>query len=315
MKKGINKIDKRTIEEKEEIIKPLTKKEIDSCIHPAEAPLTAFAVLFTLGLNGFIAYLAYEALNDPDVVDYMIEFTEFDREFVNFLVKTGGYAIVVLYITLLIMIIYKNSSYSTKSDIENIKVKDYSSPKLNGLVDDYCKRLGLKKAPEVYVNVKYTDSSIFGVKIRGSGAVGVSNAIFNSAIRYENSAQYRFVIASMLAEIKLDHYNLFYQVFTFGFRLIPFFGKLYSRTLSYSVDRLAQKIVGDEIALKGAFEQIYNNFYFSYDDILTFIENKKKSMTYYDKISVFITNITSEYPLPVYRLSAFLEKDKPGRIL
>ena len=129
------------------------------------------------------------------------------------------------------------------AELLNFSLDDMQNKEYFELFKKYCELLDIK-TPILFLNNSVYDSSIFNVKIRGEKAIGISTKAYQEAALYKDYHLFNYQVCSTLGDIYLGHYNVVFQLLTFWPKVIPFYKRLYSRTLCYSTDRVAQILIG-----------------------------------------------------------------------
>ena len=289
----------------------ITKILLENARCKREYFLNIVSVILTLGINILLIYASYHLANTPEIAETISNFLGINYEFIAFLSTFNSYAIIVLLICIFVFICFYNASYQIRSGLKNFSIDIMPEKKCNDLFENYCKLLNIKK-PILFFNDNVYDSSIFGVKIRGKKAIGVPSRVYFNIVRLNDYHSFNYQVTSTLGSIYLGHYDLLFQLFTFWARIIPFYNRLYSRTLSYSTDRVAQILIGTYPLITSILRET-SGMDFITDESAKEIVSSDFAMTKFEKSVSIIYGLKNEYPLPYFRITRILdneEKDK-----
>ena len=124
-----------------------------------------------------------------------------------------------------------------------------------------------------------------------------------------------FDIAKELVDIAYGHRNILLIILTCVARTTPIWKDFYFRILEYSSDAAAKAIVGKEVATSAVIWLSNDPDLADFVDKKAYREDIKKRYDYMTRASIFINNLTSDKPIPKYRLDALENDEKKGKIL
>lgn len=273
--------------------------------------LNVVSIILTLIINALLIYASYSLGNNPKIAETISQYLGINYGFISFLSIFNSYAIIILLLIIFAIICFYNASYQIKSSLKNFSIDIMPDKKCYELFDNYCRILDIKK-PILFLNDNIYDSSIFGVKIRGEKAIGVPARVYYNIVRLHDYHFFNYRIASILGSIYLGHYGLLFQLLTFWARIIPYYNRLYSRTLSYSTDRVAQILIGTYPLITSILRET-SGIEFIDDEATKEIISSDFEMTKFEESISVLYGIKNEYPLPYFRITKILdneEKDK-----
>ena len=309
-KKGINQTKGKTYTDKE------LRKMARKLRHPAEFPLTVLSVIITLITLAGISYGAIFARANESAIKFLTEYTGFDEKTIALILSLGGDVAVVLMIVLIIKIIYANLTFLGKVVSQEMRASDSVYSDVCQYYKNRAEELGIKNLPPIFLTTSNYKTEVLGVEIRGKNAITVDKAAVIKAEKSDEWLDVEYTICKRVANIFLGHYDLWFQLATFAGRLIPTYKQLFSRAMTYSVDRLVQEMMGEEDAFKAIFTSCYDIEMYKDDmEIREIVENKVRDYSRAERLSKFGANLMSDKPIAPYRLQALLDQDKPGRLL
>ncbi|BFU43226.1 M48 family metallopeptidase [Krasilnikovia sp. MM14-A1004] len=102
--------------------------------------------------------------------------------------------------------------------------------------DDFAKRLGLRRRPQIYLANGNGTLNAFAAQATGHDYVVLANELFVN-LHKSNRDGLRFILGHELGHIRLHHVSLWYQIAVAYSQMIPLLGPLLSRLREYSCDR------------------------------------------------------------------------------
>ena len=276
--------------------------------YKGEIILNIVSVVLTLGIDALLIYACYNLQTNPKLAETVVDFTNINIDFIEFLGEFNSFAIIALLVIVGGLIVFYNLSYTVKAGFKNFAVDDLPDEKCVELFNRYCKLLEIKK-PILYLNNITYESSVFGVKIRGNKSMGISSKAYHEIMTRQDYHTFDYQVAETLGSIYLHHYDLLFQLATFWARIIPIYSKAYSRALSYSTDRIAQILIGTD-SLVTSIAREASGFTFIDDDLSKELLNPEVlEITPFQKTAGFLSGIRDVYPLPYFRLTKIYDND------
>ena len=309
-KKGIQQTKGYTYTENE------LKKMLRKLRHPAEIPLTVLSVIITLIIFAGLSYGAIFVRANGAAISFLTKHTGIKEKMLSTILSIGGDGVIILLVVLIIRIIYANLTFLGKVVSQEMRASDSVYSDICQYYRNRAEELGIKNLPQLFFTTSDYKTELLGVEIRGKNAITVDKAAVVKAEKSDDWLDVEYTICRRVARIFLGHYDLWFQLATFAGRLIPAYRELFSRAMTYSTDRVVQKIMGDEDALKAIFTSSYDIDRYREDiEISEIIENKVKDYSKAERLSKFGANLMSDKPIMPYRLQALIDKDKPGQLL
>ncbi|HEX5166601.1 MAG TPA: M48 family metallopeptidase [Thermomicrobiales bacterium] len=109
-------------------------------------------------------------------------------------------------------------------------------PDIYAVKDDYARRLGLRRDPEIYLVNGNGTLNAFASSSVGRDYVVISNELF--ANLYDNNREgLAFIIGHELGHIKRNHTKIWYQLSILFFSMLPVISYCLSRAREYTSDR------------------------------------------------------------------------------
>ena len=155
-------------------------EELKNARHPMEIPLTIVSIILTIATCTIVSILCVKAATNEEALKSLMVILETDNQTVEWLVKFGSWAIIVILVYFIIGVIYVNKVYIGKSSIKATRLKDTKYKEVNNTLIEYCKKLGIKKAPLAYIENQSVDSSFLGVKIRSDNALSIDSKVLKN---------------------------------------------------------------------------------------------------------------------------------------
>ena len=109
-------------------------------------------------------------------------------------------------------------------------------PDIYAVKDDFARRLGLKRDPEIYVMSGNGALNAFAASTFGYDFVVIHSELFSNTYE-KNKDALAFIIGHELGHLRLGHTRLWYQLSTAYVDRVPLLGKFLSRAREFSCDR------------------------------------------------------------------------------
>ena len=285
---------------------------LKSARYKGEYFLNILSILLTLVINYLLIYASYNLRTNPLIADAISDYTGISHDFIEYLSIFNSFAIIILFLSIIVAICFYNTSYRLKAGFKNFSIDVMPNKESYYLYKKYCNLLGIKM-PTLFLNSNVYDSSIFGVKIRGTKAIGISTKAYQDIIRRNDYHAFNYQVTTTLGSIYLGHYDLWFQLLTFWARIIPLYNKMYSRALSYSTDRVAQIFMGTSPLIISIARETSGMDFFSDEMIDELLNPEDFKMTRFEKTVAFLYDWISEYPLAYFRLEKILDNDEKDK--
>ena len=194
--------------------------------NPYELPLYVFSVLMNLLIIaiilsgvlflGFVNALAGEPLSGP-AVDAIV------AAFVALLLLVPG------------LVVYRQL---TRAGIRGsaVRLSRRQFPDIYAVKEDFARRLGLKRDPEIYVMSGNGALNAFAASTFGYDFVVIHSELFSNTYQ-KNKDALAFIIGHELGHLRLGHTRLWYQLSTAYVDRVPLLGAFLSRAREFSCDR------------------------------------------------------------------------------
>ena len=285
------------------------KDLLKKCRHKAEIPITIAAIVITILFTVLVIFLFRSSATNQTAQDFLINNLEYEETDVDFALKSGKYLIIVIIIVLIIKLfweLFKNAGIAVVNDIP---MEESYDPLLFKEYKEYCEKLGIEKTPEIYLAGDKENLESTGITIKSSKYLRI-----DSSVLFEEEGTIRFEFLHELAHIAYKHYNYALLLATIVVRWAPILRSIYSRIMCYSADRLAAEILGKEecitILLKKYLLSTYEE-----DKRDKYIERLDRKLTFTERLSSILNNLTSDTPSYLYRIQALAKDDNKGRLI
>ena len=193
---------------------------------PYEIPLYIFSVLVNLLivavilagalLLGFLNALIGEPLSGP-------------------MVEVGRTAFIALLLLVPGLVVYRQL---TRAGIRGsaVRLSRLQAPDIYAVKEDFARRLGLTREPEIYVMSGNGVLNAFAASTIGYDFVVIHSELFSNTYE-KNKDALAFIIGHELGHLRLGHTRLWYQLSTAYVDRVPLLGGFLSRAREYSCDR------------------------------------------------------------------------------
>ena len=298
------------------------QREIRRTRHRKEVPL--YIVAIVIGLLGFFVMMLFQ----DDFKDMVQEITnalmedgslsEFEPEEITavllglFGILSGvGSIVVLLFVSL-------GALYKTYGDqlSYSIRVSETNFPEIYAKVQEYTRLLGLKKAPDVFIQQMNGEVNAFTAWIPGRTFIQLNAEIVDVAyMEHKDFDTVFFVMAHEFGHIYLHHVQLPYIFWSMLVNLIPVlgqtvFGNLLSRAREYSADRVGQALTGGKnerecMMLLGVGRHLYK-----YADVDEYLQNITRKPAALARLARWCINLLASHPIMPLRVTALLDPEK-----
>lgn len=289
--------------------RPFTNQEIESFRHSAEKPIYTFmviinviAVLFMLvfGILGFfnIGPLTGEA---GKLFNQLLLGVESDAAYLEALMM-----IFLLPVALIFAVYFYYAQYR----INSIRITEKNFPEIYAVVEDFSRRLGMKKTPKVYLTNENGVMNAFATFILRRQYIVLMNDLFEVAyLEHHDLESMKFIIAHEMTHIRLRHASFSYQISILFANYIPILSSALSRAREYSCDRVAQHLVGVS-GVEPMLALIVGKHLYKKVDIEDYVKHCHEVRGFF----VFLYNLLSSHPIMPKRIQALLKDHGSGRL-
>lgn len=230
------------------------------------------------------------------------EFSEEDIPLELELFVTGIMMFIVFYFAIYYLHAYTRSM--------SLRITKKNFPEVYELIENYAKKLGMKKVPEAYVMQENGVLNAFSAYIIGRQYIQINAEIFEVAYReHHDMDSLGFIIAHEMAHIYYGHATLHYNLPILFAQSVPLFSSIASRTREYSCDRLAQRVSGSD-GVSAMFMLMVDRHLYPLVDREDYLEQAKKQKGFF----VWITNLFSTHPIMCKRIIALDQKEGSGKL-
>ena len=289
---------------------PFTKKEIRSFRHKAEKPLYITMVIlnilmFVIGI--IICILAFRGegpLTEP-IGDFVKEELLGISRYVQ--IHQELLAILILLPFMLMAAVYL---YYAQYRANSIRITEKNFPEIYAVVEDYSRRLGLKKTPKVYLTQENGLLNAFSTFILRRQYVVLLADLFEVAyLEHHDLESIKFIIAHEMSHIRLRHATFSYQISILFANYIPILSSTLSRAREYSCDRVAQHLVGVS-GVELMLALIVGKHLYKKVDVEDYVKHCHETRGFF----VFVLNMLSTHPIMPKRIQALLKDHGSGRL-
>ena len=210
------------------------------------------------------------------------------------------------------------SVYKTYGDqlSYSVRVSETNFPEIYEKVQEYTRLLGLKKAPEVFVQQMNGTLNAFTSWIPGKTFIQMNAEMVDIAyLENRDFDTVFFVMAHEFGHIYLHHVQLAYVFWSMLVNFIPVLGtavfdKLLSRAREYSADRVGQALTGGKnqeecMMLLGVGRHLYKHV--NAEEYLNNITRRPPALA---RLARWCTNLLASHPIIPLRVRAILDPEK-----
>lgn len=293
-------------------IQPFTEQEIRSFRHRAEKPLYItmvvinIAVIVLLLISIFVAFM-YES--GPLAGESGKRFAEMIiGTSVNESVSPLTYLFVIALLPLVLIIsVYL---YYAQYRANAIRITEKNFPEIYQVIEDYSKRLGMKKVPKVYLTQENGLMNAFATFILRRQYIVLLTDLFEVAyLEHHDLESIKFIIGHEMTHIRLRHSTFLYQISILFANYVPIIGTTLSRAREYSCDRVAQHLTGVS-GVEPMLALVVGKHLYKKVDVEDYVKHCHETRGFF----VFIYNLLSSHPIMPKRIQALLKDHGSGRL-
>ena len=305
---------------------PIDKKILRQCRHKAERRwyrrLVVLNLLIIAAAIGFFLYAfedtrtyaedVYNAVveeiedleNAEDVRDADVDKLDDVEKEANDLPDSLLYLleIVITVVAIPFVVYYVYAQYRSMS----VCITPKTYPEIYAIVEEYARKLGMKKVPKIYMIQGNGVLNAFSTFIPFKQYIEIYADLLEVAYReYHDMDTIRFIIAHEIAHIYYKHATMHYYYAIMFSQMIPILGSTASRTREYSCDRLAQLLSGsdgiDAMMALTAGIHLYKQV-----DHQDYIEHARTVKGFF----IFCWNLVCDHPITTKRVLALADPEK-----
>ena len=289
---------------------PFSNREIASFRHKGEMPLYVImviinlAVIITALVCIVLAFFEYGPLTG-DTGDWICK---------NLLGAEGienvHYEIIFLLIMIPLMLMAVVYLYYAQYRANSIRITEKNFPEIYQVVEDYSKRLGMKKVPKVYLTQENGVMNAFSTFILRRQYIVLLTDLFEVAyLEHHDLESMKFIIAHEMSHIRLRHATFSYQMSILFANYIPILSSALSRAREYSCDRVAQHLVGVS-GVEPMLALVVGKHLYKKVDVQDYVKHCRETRGFF----VFVLNLLSSHPIMPKRIQALLKDSGSGRL-
>ena len=289
---------------------PFTDKEIASFRHKAEKPLYLIMVFINAALIIAAVVCIILAFYDfgPLTGDSGAWVTE---RILGISAEAEAHIeILVILIMLPLILMAAVYLYYAQYRANSIRITEKNFPEIYQVVEDYSKRLGLKRVPKIYLTQENGVLNAFSTYILRRQYIVLLTDLFEVAyMAHHDLERMKFIIAHELSHIRLRHATFSYQMSILFANYIPILASALSRAREYSCDRVAQHLVGVS-GVEPMLALVVGKHLYKKVDVEDYVKHCHETRGFF----VFILNLLSSHPIMPKRIQALLKGSGSGRL-
>ena len=289
---------------------PFTEREIRSFRHKAEMPIYVAMVLF----NIVVILVAFTAsiLAFFDIGPL----TGKSGAMINELIlgipaeAQAHIEILVVLICLPLVLMFAVYLYYAQYRANAIRITEKNFPEIYEVVEDYARRLGLKRVPKIYLTQENGVMNAFATFILRRQYIVLLTDLFEVAyLEHHDLDSIKFIIGHEMTHIRLKHATFSYNMSILFANYIPIISTALSRAREYSCDRVAQHLVGVS-GIEPMLALIVGKHLYKKVDVEDYVKHCRETRGFF----VFLVNLLSSHPIMPKRIQALLKDHGSGRL-
>ena len=289
---------------------PFTDKEIASFRHKAEMPLYLIMVFINAAL--IIAAVVCIILAFYDLGPLTGDSGAWVTERILGISAEAEAHIEILVILIMLPLILMAAVYLYYAQYRanSIRITEKNFPEIYQVVEDYSKRLGLKRVPKIYLTQENGVLNAFSTYILRRQYIVLLTDLFEVAyLEHHDLESMKFIIAHEMSHIRLRHATFSYQMSILFANYIPILSSALSRAREYSCDRVAQHLVGVS-GVEPMLALVVGKHLYKKVDVEDYVKHCHETRGFF----VFILNLLSSHPIMPKRIQALLKGSGSGRL-
>ena len=218
--------------------------------------------------------------------------------------------LIAILILLPFMIMAAVYLYYAQYRANSIRITEKNFPEIYAVVEDYSRRLGLKRTPKVYLTQENGLLNAFSTFILRRQYVVLLADLFEVAyLEHHDLESIKFIIAHEMSHIRLRHATFSYQLSILYANYIPILSSTLSRAREYSCDRVAQHLVGVS-GVEPMLALVVGKHLYKKVDVEDYVKHCHETRGFF----VFVLNMLSSHPIMPKRIQALLKNSGSGRL-
>ena len=289
---------------------PFTAQEIRSFRHKAEVPIYTAMVIFNIFVIVFAFVAAILAFFDVGPL------TGTTGAMINQLIlgipaeAAAHVEILVILVGLPVVLLFAVYLYYAQYRANAIRITEKSFPEIYEVVEDYARRLGMKRVPKVYLTQENGVMNAFATFILRRQYIVLMTDLFEVAyLEHHDLTSIKFIIGHEMTHIRLKHATFSYTMSILFAEYIPILSTALSRAREYSCDRVAQHLVGVS-GVEPMLALIVGKHLYKKVDIEDYVKHCHETRGFF----VFLVNMLSTHPIMPKRIQALLKDHGSGRL-
>ena len=289
---------------------PFTEQQIRSFRHKAEMPIYIAMVIFNLLVVSIALIGSFLAFFDVGPL------TGKSGAMINQLIlgipaeASAHIEILVVLIGLPLVLMFAVYLYYAQYRANAIRITEKNFPEIYEVVEDYSRRLGLKRVPKVYLTQENGVMNAFATFILRRQYIVLLADLFEVAyLEHHDLNSIKFIIGHEMTHIRLRHSTFSYNLSILFAQYLPITSSALSRCREYSCDRVAQQLVGVS-GVEPMLALIVGKHLYKKVDIEDYVQHCRETRGFF----VFLVNLLSSHPIMPKRIQALLKDHGSGRL-
>lgn len=289
---------------------PFTKQEIRAFRHKAEMPMYITMVILNIVMlvGGIIICILAFYGEGPLSQSFGAFFKEQILGVSRFVEVHQELLVVLIMLPFALMI--AAYLYYAQYRANSIRITEKNFPEIYAVVEEYSRRLGMKKTPKVYLTQENGLLNAFSTFILRRQYVVLLADLFEVAyLEHHDLESIKFIIAHEMSHIRLRHATFLYQLSILYANYIPILSSALSRAREYSCDRVAQHLVGVS-GVEPMLALVVGKHLYKKVDVEDYVNHCRETRGFF----VFVLNLMSTHPIMPKRIQALLKESGSGRL-
>ena len=273
--------------------------------HKAELPVTAVFVIISLAMYAAVAYFGIIAPSLPEGVEKLAEMLEY----ASVLAKCGKYIVIAFVGITLVRIVWAYFRDIGAAFARDVRISEKQSKEVYDIYNSLVERMHYTAPPTLSLSKENSDMTVLGVPIKNYYCIRMNEVqVFNAHDYGDDYSKVKFLIASELAHTVLGHKDVLLFILTYPARVIPVFNNLLDHFQTYSSDRVAAELMDEEEIVRAITWDENDIDYAGWClDGSKYEKSLNDGINAYFRFGRFIENLSSDTPVPIYRLYAVRE--------
>lgn len=192
----------------------------------------------------------------------------------------------------------------------SLRITEKNFPEVYELIELYAKKLQMKETPKAYIMQSNGVLNAFSAFIFRKQYIEINTEIFEVAYREHHDMDVLgFIIAHEMAHIYYGHATLHYNIPIWFVKGVPIIGATASRAREYSVDRLAQRISGND-GVSAMFMLMVDRHLYKMVDREDYLQQAKEQKGFF----IWWVNLLADHPILCKRIQALAQMDGSGKL-